>query len=349
MGRLLTLVLIGLIAGRAVAADKFEVVATHPDAAEQKTADGKVLARLQPFNGKLYAGYGDYNANTGPINVRAFDPKSNAFGDVKVTVPTEALFNFRVIGKKCYAANIDTTGAGGDGITGYAVGEVNGKDETWTETRPITGIHAFEAQTYDGKDLFVAGSRRGDDLAGVIWRSTDGGTTWEESLVVKPNNKQYKFNRFSSLGKFAGRLWAQELRDDDGSVGTKSMFYDGKGWQPGPDLLPNGGTAFHHPEEFARHMVYTHRHTGVFASRMYKFDGRGATSAHASEIYDFTIAGQVLLALLTDGRIIGTKDLNKWEELDTAPKGARSLAVLDGRLYVGTAESTLLRYRAKLR
>jgi hypothetical protein len=67
-----------------------------------------------------------------------------------------------------------------------------------------------------------------------------------------------------------------------------------------------------------------------------------------SDFYDFTINGPILYALLTDGRIIGTTDLKKWEQLDTAPKTARSLAVLDRRLYVGTAESTLLRYRGKV-
>jgi hypothetical protein len=112
----------------------------------------------------------------------------------------------------------------------------------------------------------------------------------------------------------------------------------------------------HHPEAFAGHMVYQQKHTGVFASRMYAFDGKTARLAYtnpegeaASEMYDFAIDGDTLYALLTDGRILHTKDLNTWKVLDAAPAGSRSLGVLQDRLYVGTADSRLLCYGLPLR
>src|SRR5687768_11515389 len=69
----------------------FDIVATHPDAAAQPTARGQILSTLKPFNGKLYAGFGDYGVNTGPIGIRAFDPASGRFSNQLLTTPREGL------------------------------------------------------------------------------------------------------------------------------------------------------------------------------------------------------------------------------------------------------------------
>src|SRR5688572_11387418 len=61
-------------------AGSFSHVGVHPDAAAQPTSTGKVLATLKGFNGKIYAGFGDYGSNTGPIGIRPFDPLTNTFG-----------------------------------------------------------------------------------------------------------------------------------------------------------------------------------------------------------------------------------------------------------------------------
>ena len=56
-----------LVPHRAEAATtlNFTELATHPQAASQPTEQGRTINNLKIFNGKLYAAYGDYNANTG--------------------------------------------------------------------------------------------------------------------------------------------------------------------------------------------------------------------------------------------------------------------------------------------
>src|SRR4051812_25423164 len=88
----------------------FTLVATHPEVAAQTTSYGNLIATLKPFNGRLYAGYGDYNANTGPIAVRAYDPALGGFTDPMLSSATEAIYIYRNLNNKLYAPNIDTRG-----------------------------------------------------------------------------------------------------------------------------------------------------------------------------------------------------------------------------------------------
>lgn len=42
------------------------LLGTHPQAASQPTAIGQRILDLELLKGRLYAGFGDYGANTGP-------------------------------------------------------------------------------------------------------------------------------------------------------------------------------------------------------------------------------------------------------------------------------------------
>src|SRR6185295_15995641 len=153
----------------------FDLVAIHPEVALQTTVYGDHIATLKPFNGKLYAGYGDYGANTGPIAVRAFDPSTGAFTDPYLSSATEAIYIYRELGGKLYAPNIDTRGGG----SGYAVGTA-GNPDTWQDVITVDGVHMFDMNTFNGTDLFQGGTASNGD--GIVYRSVDGGATWTESL-----------------------------------------------------------------------------------------------------------------------------------------------------------------------
>src|SRR6185295_1110008 len=166
--RVLLVGLATLFLGAAARAATFDVVAVHPEVATQPTWTGDRIVTLKPFNGKLYAGYGDYGANTGPIEIRAFDPSLGTFTDSYLSSFTEAIYIYRALDGKPYAPNIDTRGGG----AGYAVGTA-GSPDTWQDVIPVDGIHMFDMNKL-GNDLFMGGAS-GDD--GVVWRSTDGGQT----------------------------------------------------------------------------------------------------------------------------------------------------------------------------
>ncbi|HEX8113863.1 MAG TPA: hypothetical protein VF516_39295 [Kofleriaceae bacterium] len=119
----------------------------HPQAAAQSTATGRALMTLCPWRGRLYIGYGDYQANTGPTAVTAWDPTRGAFVTVH-TSDTEAIYNFRPFGDALYAPATDRREH-----ADYAVGE------PWRDTQPVTSAHVYDMATLDGRDL-------GDHLVG---------------------------------------------------------------------------------------------------------------------------------------------------------------------------------------
>src|SRR5688572_31202652 len=132
------LVLGVLIFAYRASAAPFLPIAVHPDAAAQSTALGQTLQTLKPFNGKLYAGFGDYGVNTGPIAVRAFDPAAGGFGASALTAETEALLIYREIGGRLYAPHIDPWPSPPPAVEfgGYSLGVMNGAGgagETWSD------------------------------------------------------------------------------------------------------------------------------------------------------------------------------------------------------------------------
>ena len=90
----------------------FTLLGTHPQAAAQATSDGKRINKLQVFNGKLIAAYGDYQNNTGPIDINPFDIAGGSFDGSALSVPTESLGNWKVINGKLYSTTIDATCSG---------------------------------------------------------------------------------------------------------------------------------------------------------------------------------------------------------------------------------------------
>jgi probable HAF family extracellular repeat protein len=343
----------------------FTLIATHPDAAAQPTASGQILATLKPFNGKLYAGFGNYTSDDGPIGIRAFDPVTGQFTNqllrtLRPPLPpidgalSEAIFIYREIGGKLYAPHIDPPGTAADpqgDFSGYAVGIANGSAEAWTDFRVVPRGHMFDMATFDGNDLWVVGAVANNislgATDGVAWRSRDGGVTWQESLRVPPQNTAVPVARLYSIHAYKGKLYTQGQNISPFMPHSTSKVFDGTSWSDGPSLGAGTTGNIWHPETFAGYMVYHRNHSGVDpdGSRLFKFDGTVASFAYTSErFYDYTIGGDALYALLTDGRIIKTTDLLSWSALDVAPADGRSLGILDNNLYLGATGGHLYRY-----
>jgi hypothetical protein len=333
-------------------------VAVHPEVALQTTFYGDHIATLKPFNGKLYAGYGDYGSNTGPIAVRAFDPVAGEFTDSMLTSATEAIYIYRELGGKLYAPNIDTRGGG----SGYAVGTPGapGALDTWQDVITVDGIHMFDMNTWNGSDLFQSGTASNGD--GIVYRSTDGGATWTESLrMLAGQTSTHNTNnidvRIHGLGLYQGKLYADMeqvvlagggIYYSSGKKALPSMVFDGTSWTTGPTLTTYGHTS--HPEEFAGKLVYMDNslgaghlmgYNGSKVSQVYNPKGKNAGPDYVN---DYTIADGVLYALVSDYRIVSTTNLTTWSLLATAPTGSRSIGILDDTLYLGGVGGNLYRY-----
>ena len=336
-------------AGPAFGGD-FALVAVHPDAARQPTTQGKTLAALAPFNGRLYAGFGDADANTGPIGIRAFDPIAGRFGDRLLESRTEAVWNFREIGGRLYAPHIDPWPGPpppqGDPC-GYAVGTpgVAGAD-TWADVTPVVAGHMYDMATLGG-DLWMVGAQvnaANTDSTAAAWRSRDGGGTWQLALSVPPQPGG-RIARFYGAHGFRGKLYVQAVDAQESHPASK--VFDGAGWSDGPSLVPSGWIMWR-PETFAGRMVYRLAYPGQ-AAPLYQFDGASAAAATDDLLLDYTVSGGVLFGLRDDGRVVRTADLLTWQVLDPTPVAdGRSLALLDGWLYVGATEGRLYRYSAQV-
>lgn len=310
----------------------FELVGIHPDAAAQQTDFGQRLSALAAFNGKIYAGYGDWGANTGPVRLCPFDPKTDAFGPSLLSSPTEAIDHFREIDGKLYAPDVDPLRSDPGG---YAMA-TGGAVETWMHTAPLDATHVFDIVKFDG-DLWMCGSFGYD---ATVWRHTPE-TGWVLSLSVPAGDGS--LNRFYGLGVYDGKLYTS-LHDygHHGKVG--SHVFDGQSWSRGPMLRPNGGMMTN-ANGFAGKLVYQGSYLGAMNQPpLNAFDGETATEATSEGIRDYKIVGDRFYALSITNLIRYTSDLVTWETLGAAPDGSKSLAVLDGRLYVGGDDGKLYRY-----
>jgi len=308
---------------------EFVSLGKNPFAAAQPTPVGRSLNTLEGWRGELYMGYGDYDENTGPIEVSAYDPRRSSYG-TKLRFPTEALELFRPIGDRLFAPAIDPRGDGPSAAV--AVGTSDGR---WANNKAVWMTHVFDVATFDGTDLWLVGSRGSQAIAA---RSRDGGATWETALALEPRSGvAHDFARFLFVFVHLGRLYVQ-AQDRQGGLFPLSNVFDGAGWSDGPNLrpIPNTGAK---PLPVAGEIVYFGAR-GVMA-----FDGQSVRLARASRtrVRDLVVAEGVLYVL--DGReVLATRDLAWWVPMAIAPDRATSIGVLDGHLYAGTAESELFRY-----
>ncbi len=311
----------------------FEALPDHPHAATQPTDRGRRIGALHGWRGRLYSGYGDYGANTGPIHISPFDPSSGLFEDVLLS-DTEAIENFRAIRGRLYAPAIDRRRK-----ADYAVGE------PWQDVSSLGTTHAFDVTTLDGADLWLVGSL---GYQAAAWRSTDDGAHWQVARREQPaSGIDGDFARFYFAGTLAGRLYLQAT-DYRGGPNPRSKVFDGSAWSDGPNLLLEHGTGWR-PVEFAGRMVYQ---SWEQAGWLLAFDGKTVRQAVTWPVFDLDVAGPWLYALAGAfgaqgahaGLVVRTADLATWSRLTTPPpEDSRSLAVLGDTVYLGGLDAHLYR------
>lgn len=298
----------------------FSFVADHHAAAAQPTSQGRILAELSVHEGRIFAGYGDYQDNTGPISIEYLDESSRSFAHA-FTSDTEAVYNLKALGGKLVVPAIDPRSKADFAIDG-----------PWRDARPFKATHVFDAATLTGADMWMVGSQ-GDDA--VAWRSTDGGASWGESLRLPRIDGG--FARFYFAAVANDRLYVQAVSSMGGPFPTSKIF-DGREWHDGPSILDRkdrGWGAKSFGSGFAYH---SEGHARVGAVRF--FDGVSTTTLER-RAFDVEVTDTHVWMLTASGDVVRSHDLTAWETVARAPATARSLAVDGDQLYVGTADSQL--------
>lgn len=226
-------------------------VATHPQAAVQPTGYGRALNTLTAWQGRLWAGYGDYGANSGPVALTPLDPATNRFAEFPALLAAaDELDVLRPLGARLWAPYTQPTTAAGKH---FAAATGTGLPAEWATgalpnllpdgTKPAVK-HVYDAATLPDGSTYIVGAL---GKYATVWRSTDQGATWTISLTVAPVATT-DWARFYWAGVVNGKLYVQAHDLNAMKAQPASRVFDGTSWSTGPALVTGVSTGFHAEE-----------------------------------------------------------------------------------------------------
>lgn len=163
-----------------------------PGLADQPTAHGQVLSNLHAFDGRLHLGYGDYNENTGPIAMHAWDPAAQLFVDLGV-LPGEEVRGLFAAHGSLYGPAIDHDGHQESG----GVYRLDCGAQAWSVETPIEGaVHVYDLAA-QGENLY-AGTGSLTGAPALLMVSDDRGESWTE--LLRHESPPDGFSRFYYSG-----------------------------------------------------------------------------------------------------------------------------------------------------
>lgn len=330
-------------------------VGSHPGASAQPTAQGRALTDLELIDRRIYAGYGDYDANTGPIPVYSYNVRRKRYKYEKLTMQTEAIYKFRDLPSGLWALGTDPRG--------QARHHFSRRDRKWTSSNGLDRVggsdraeHVYDMVQWRGA-LWAAGGTAGNK--GGIWRSADNGKTWQTAKTFSPvSGIANDFTRVYWMGVLNDELYVQPV---DGChiafcSHPTSYIFNGERWRNGPDILGNFGVGAP-ADNFANALVLrtndTSTRPGIF--QVVK-GGVVSNPLGVTPVRDYTVAENgYLYALIAqsnpydpfnDQIVIRTRNLIHWECLFKAPRKAISIEVYapadeESAVYVGMTNSRI--------
>lgn len=329
---------------QAARAGVWEVLATHPQAAAQPTAVGRAIVDLELFGNALYAGFGDYDKNTGPIAINPYDLGDRRFRGVKLQAYTHQIGVWRTGRGTLVAPNIDPLG---DVDNGRANDPNAGFDwidgETWKHRAIGTGLHVFDWAAGDGS-TFAVGSAEipGQGGGPVVWRRIGTGP-WNRSFGGDSDPRQNQ-DRYYWIAVVDGVPFVQAR--GTGRVAPMRRLDVAKNlWTVVPAI-----TDEFHPSGQPRHVQVcqgaiislTGERLRVFTP--YTGAPRRVASPDGSRFVDLYVDGAVLWVLTQNG-VFRSTDLGRtFQRKAGAPVAANALAARTGEVFVGTTDSRLLRH-----
>jgi hypothetical protein len=316
----------GGAAGGAQCETRPVLLGSHPHAARQPTPNGRTLAETKGWMGRLYFGYGDAEADSGPIEVSSYDPATASWQDL-LAFDTEAIGRFRVIGDTLWAPAADPRGSDPE----FAIGTAR---HAWTQVSIGRSLHVHDVVERVPGDVYLVGSDWIDPVAktygGAVWRST-GGAPWSRILPRPPAVADTTTLAFGGAGALGGQVFT-------GAVG-RIWVHDGSSWSRGPDL---GG--FTKPVAFGDRLLFQ------ALGKLWTFDGTRPRDTGV-ELLDrpalYEVAEGRLVVANAARQVMYTRDLGTWTCAGTAPADVASLGVLNGTIYFGGRDARIYGYESR--
>jgi hypothetical protein len=340
------------------------LLGTHPHASQQPTPLGKTISDTRGWKGALYFAYGDIEANTGPIYITTFDPKTKTWqehpvaykedgtGIMKSTpaFATHDIERFLPIGDSLWApaAQPDFRAPFNSATAPEYAIATGGHDWTQVDFVP-NSIHLVDAIERAPGDIYFTGSAFMQTDAGAaavangrsgghVWRSQDGGAFTQIfpdfNFQGMPGSELFDL---TGAWIFGASLNGIAYLDEGGYI----YKHDGTTW----DSWEAFGE-FLAPATFAGQLVFAD------LGQFFAFDGMKRTNLNfrffESQGRYQGLKEPLALFQVTEGRLLAVKygadvmmttDLKSWTCLGKAPADATSIGSLDGVIYFGSANS----------
>lgn len=318
----------------------FTDLGDHPGAVVQQTDVGRTINNLTLFNNKIYASYGDYGANTGPIQLIPYNISTNTYEPSEFTLATEATQIMRVFGGKLYVPVVD-----GDGCGSCTPTTAVYDGSTWSliQVAGSTAEHLFDVATSDGNDLLFFGA--GGNMARV-WRTTDSGANWSivSTNQIDPSSASERYYWGLNMGGivYTQSWWAGQ------SSSVKE--FNGTNWT-------NGSTDTICSDYLISPVVFQDSIIVCRAnSSLTTFDGTTVNTVNKPsgcfDIIAHTVTEDDVYIMCRSGYsttdplvIYYTNNFTDWNTITNVPNTATSLLVLPTAglpdIYVGTSDSKI--------
>jgi hypothetical protein len=302
---------------------------------------------LCPYGGKIFLGYGSYEANSQSGAVRYWDGDSF---ETLTSFNTESYSIMRVIDDVLYVVGNDVS----VGNNGHDYVSYDGTTASVKDDNNLDAAHAFDIIEWpaDGAYYFAGQAYNNGAHNAAVWRSTDAGANWTRYLVRTGTG----WGRVYGVLIADGKLWCQPWNwSTDQESDTAYYSSNGTTWSAHGSIdliVPSNGVVWK-PHVVDGLAVYLNR-PGVDHGRGFDgsdnylttFDGTTVTQKTAiGEVYDTFLDGSTLYVLTEAGEILTTTDLSSFTTVtDDAPAAGRSICVDGGAVYVGTTDSHLWKY-----
>lgn len=201
MKKVFNFLLILLISTLTFGQEQIELVAPKSEIIglrDQTTETGRSIRVLHYFDKKVFIGYGDGNANTGPIEIVYFNVDSNKIFSSNFIASTEGIVLFQESNRKLFAANADPKQEVDNNFG--SVFCFDPSSDLWSKQTAIEGVvHVLAMTSFN--DKIIIGSSSSYTTPAKIYSSDDDGITWDSifSTLPSPDTSIVEFSRFIYL------------------------------------------------------------------------------------------------------------------------------------------------------
>lgn len=194
---------------------------------------------LAVADGKVFAGYGDYNINTGPVSLNSYSIATGAEKHEVMGMPAEEIHALRVWDGKVYAPNMDPR-VSWTSPANYGLYDSATHAGSYVANTPF--VHVFDAAKLGG-ELFLAGSIQNPDKTAygptntiaAIKKSVDGGATWtiertaaDDPAVLATYPGDGEYARYYWMSVVNGKLYTRASTMSATGAASLAFQYPGK-------------------------------------------------------------------------------------------------------------------------